>query len=524
MPTASKGATQVNAPKLNPTPELLALVLSQIYRRPTFFLALSLIMRMALAYLIPLSTDESYYFLWVKHLDYGYYDHPAFLAWFLYPFQIFGNSAFGFRLSTVLTYGLLIPGIAAVFMTRIGQKERSRAAFLIFSCLPQGFLPFVNHELPQVFLFLAASLSWIGLAAPQKGRPLRALACGGITGLTLLAKTTSVAFIFGSSIFLFLERKKLDWKVYLCLLVGAAPSLITLLVWNLYNCFSHLEFQILRSAYDHTNRIERHLGMTLLYFLICIGPLAIKIPETFWRKKFDAPSKFLIIQIVCLFLMGLGLSVKIHYSIHYLFGFTIFLLLFMIRNGELRSLERLAMFGALIMPTCFALGAYYSQSEIFAHTPGDTVAWYGPKERALLGTYLKKLPSPIEIAALRYDEAALGEMASQRKIWTIGNQSHRGRSYDWWDDFRSLDGKDVLIYALDRLPIEEMAAYFDSSEIQMQSLGTRSLKILRGHGFKYPSYRRNLMSGVLRKYYDSQLSKTSWSCPVRSKYPELKEN
>lgn len=53
---------------------------------------LALLAKLLLAAVIPLSADESYYWVWTRHLDFGYYDHPPMVAWlfalgkFLEPF------------------------------------------------------------------------------------------------------------------------------------------------------------------------------------------------------------------------------------------------------------------------------------------------------------------------------------------------------------------------------------------------------------------------------------------------------
>lgn len=53
---------------------------------------LALLAKLILAAVIPLSADESYYWVWTRHLDIGYFDHPPMVAWlfalgkFLEPF------------------------------------------------------------------------------------------------------------------------------------------------------------------------------------------------------------------------------------------------------------------------------------------------------------------------------------------------------------------------------------------------------------------------------------------------------
>ena len=42
---------------------------------------LSLVVKLVLATLIPLTNDEAYYWVWSQHMQWSYYDHPPFVAW-----------------------------------------------------------------------------------------------------------------------------------------------------------------------------------------------------------------------------------------------------------------------------------------------------------------------------------------------------------------------------------------------------------------------------------------------------------
>jgi hypothetical protein len=42
---------------------------------------ISLILKLALAAVIPLTNDEAYYWVWAQHMQWSFYDHPPFVAW-----------------------------------------------------------------------------------------------------------------------------------------------------------------------------------------------------------------------------------------------------------------------------------------------------------------------------------------------------------------------------------------------------------------------------------------------------------
>ena len=46
-------------------------------------LAITALVKLLLAVFVPFTTDEAYFVLWGRNLDYGYYDHGAMTGWWL---------------------------------------------------------------------------------------------------------------------------------------------------------------------------------------------------------------------------------------------------------------------------------------------------------------------------------------------------------------------------------------------------------------------------------------------------------
>lgn len=480
-----------------------------------FLVIFGILVRLLLAYELPLSSDESYYFLWAKHLDYGYYDHPALLAWMLYPFQIFG-SPFGFRLAAVISYSGLIPFLGYQLFRLSEQRVRVLNAFWVLTCLPLGYLPFINHELPQLILLLGTSVAYLNWV---KSPSLRSAGVTGLlAGLTLLTKTTSVAFILGLFLCLIFERTWITRQQFVIFLFGFVPSFAITLTWNFLNCFSQIEFQLLRSSFDHTFQIYRHIGVTLLYFVVCIGPLAWLIPKATHDLRKSQISRFLTVQFFCLFLMGVGLSIKIHYSIHYLFPCVVFLALLIVNHAPTTQLRKLSFSGAIVMSLIFGVGSWMVNHHSFTQNGTSTLKWYTLSGQSVLRKNIQELPAEFEVAALNYDEAALGEVVSGRRVWVLGNATHRGRSYDWWDDLRHLKGKPVAIFTLEKRSKESLRSFFEKSEYSQPKTDPYPFEFLYGYSFNYETYRSQFLEPILRQYYDLPLLKFCHSCPVVEKY------
>src|SRR5271155_5949576 len=72
-------------------------------------------LRLVAAAWTPLTFDEAYYWMWSKHLAFGYYDHPPLVAVVIQPgTRIAGDSEFGVRLVPIF---LALPMSFAVYRT-----------------------------------------------------------------------------------------------------------------------------------------------------------------------------------------------------------------------------------------------------------------------------------------------------------------------------------------------------------------------------------------------------------------------
>ncbi len=93
-----------------------------VTRRPELRLGLLILgvtcVRLLAAGLIPLTEDEAYYRLWAQHLQFGYYDHPPMIAWWIRLGQtLAGDTPLGVRLVPVLAAGLASWGVAGLART-----------------------------------------------------------------------------------------------------------------------------------------------------------------------------------------------------------------------------------------------------------------------------------------------------------------------------------------------------------------------------------------------------------------------
>src|SRR6202451_1773201 len=90
-------------------------------------------LRLVAAAWTPLTFDEAYYWMWSKHLAFGYYDHPPMVAVVIrLGTAIAGDSEFGVRLVSIL---LALPMSYAVYRTAAvlfgGRRVAATATILL---------------------------------------------------------------------------------------------------------------------------------------------------------------------------------------------------------------------------------------------------------------------------------------------------------------------------------------------------------------------------------------------------------
>lgn len=95
------------------------------------------------AFFTPISEDEAYYWLWSQHLDWGYFDHPPMVAWWISVGYIFFQNELGVRFLTVL-----LNSLSFYFLWQILKPK-------IFPEIKLFFLVLSSILVIQVFGFLS---------------------------------------------------------------------------------------------------------------------------------------------------------------------------------------------------------------------------------------------------------------------------------------------------------------------------------------------------------------------------------
>ena len=93
------------------------------------------LVRLAVAALVPIVQDEAYYINWSKALDWGYFDHPPLIAWANITSWLGPGSAFLGRLGAMLAAALAFPFLVGLFRQAGLTPRRGLLVALLYANL-----------------------------------------------------------------------------------------------------------------------------------------------------------------------------------------------------------------------------------------------------------------------------------------------------------------------------------------------------------------------------------------------------
>lgn len=217
------------------------------------------ILRVVALFVTPLELypDEAQYWLWSRHLDFGYFSKPPVIAWLIWTTTHIGGDAeawlrIGSPLINAAT-ALVISRIA----TRLYGHERGGpnssgawiglAAAAVFILMPGIQLSSVLITTDTPLLFFLALMIWACVALPAASPRTRiwvAAGMGAALGMAFLSKYAAIYALASLGAHLFLSREaRRAWTpamavaFFVTLLAVFAPNMI----WNYQHHFSTLE-------------------------------------------------------------------------------------------------------------------------------------------------------------------------------------------------------------------------------------------------------------------------------------------
>lgn len=469
-------------------------------------LPLTLAFRLWLAATVPITGDEAYFIQWGRHPDWGFYDHPPMIGWWLAALLAVSDAEWWLRLPAVVQPAVLAVtcGWAVRRLWPDIDDDRARWAALLVLLAPVNvWNVFVTTDTPLVYFCVLSGLAWVKAAENDDARAY--LASGLFLAGAVLSKYFAALLGFAYLVDVLMRRRPAAWRGLAIAYACTLPALALMAWWNAGHCWANVMF----------NFMNRHgkAGLSwenpLLYALVLayvLSPPALWLLVVRGGGALTAGCRSLAtLAFVPLALLGL-LSVVRAVGLHWLLAFVPFALLPLARHLALPDLRRLGLFFI-----GFAL-LHVAAAGVAAKLPVETWQRFGVyrglvltfEHRALLDR-LKPHAQDHVFASDGYSNAVTLGFNSQRaggpRFIVFGPGSSHARHDDIETDFRALDGRNILVLQKTEPSRADYAPYFREIEIEGFTVRGAPFWMVRGRGFDYAAYRDGVLAKVKRRYY-----------------------
>ena len=472
--------------------------------RLLWVLGLTFLVKLAVAWYLPLIGDEAYFIIWGKHPDFGFYDHTPMVGWFLTAMLSVSDAAIWLRLPQILITSFI--GWAIYILVRRQNEAVAVMVAILYLLAPVNLLGVViTTDTP---LLLWSFLSGVCFYYAQRhDNRYWYLLSGLFLGLAFFSKffagLLGVAYFF--YLLLFVRRGLRPWTGLLWVIAGTLPFIGLNLWWNYTHCWNNYLFNLYNRTAGNVFSFKSSLKYLATLVYLVTPPIVyylLKQQRDLRRMLLtDRYSVFLGLFLIpySLFLL---LSFWVSIGLHWLFSFYpfIFLGIASLFSGQQLRRSFYFMLPFTVLHIVFFVFLVVASPGLFKSNENNykdvVYSMYGKEIVQKLRAYQPEYV----LATDSYTESALLSYAAREHIIVLGVGSHHARQDDMITDFRKLDGKNILL--LSYFPQQEKyQKYFESTESKPLAVAETTYYMLLGRGFKYGVYRQDVLEEVLSRYY-----------------------
>ncbi|PZO28071.1 MAG: hypothetical protein DCE88_09410, partial [Betaproteobacteria bacterium] len=125
---------------------------------------LTAVIKLWLAWFFPMTGDEAFFHLWSTDLNWGYYDHPPMVGWWLWALSHVGNEPVVIRSLTLLLTTVIAWGVVLLARELLPREQEPRAwlAGAVYLSMPVSwFAVFVTTDTPLIFFMGLAIFTYV---------------------------------------------------------------------------------------------------------------------------------------------------------------------------------------------------------------------------------------------------------------------------------------------------------------------------------------------------------------------------
>jgi len=452
---------------------------------------------------MPITGDEAYFVDWGRHSDWGFYDHPPMVGWWLAAQLLLGDAAVWLRLSAILQPALLAAAVAWMAPRLAPGTEPERAwwaALLVLLAPVNVWNVFVTTDTPLIYFSVLAALVWLRATrddAPESRRWY--YGAGLMLCLAVLSKYFAALLGFAFLIHALTLRRR---AVFVGLAIAYActiPALALMAWWNAGHCWANVMF----------NFVNRHEGAglnavtPLLYAATLLYVLTPPALWLWWKTRGrNGPGSGLWLLAAVPFALFALLSLAKTVGLHWLLGFVPLLLLWLALRLPETTLAKLGKFfigfAALHVVAIVAVAALPLETWKRSHLYDGIVLTF---EADKLVERLQPFARDYAFASDGYSNAATLSFSSPRRFMVFGEGGYHARQDDFLTDWREHDGRNILILTKRRPASADFSAYFHEVELKTIELRGVTFTLVLGRGFRYVAYRDDVLARVRNRYY-----------------------
>lgn len=463
---------------------------------------------------LPFTSDEAYFTFWGLNPDWGFYDHPPMIGWWLAPLSAISLEPFVLRLPALAAPPLLA-FLAVAAMRRHGQALAWNAGTLTLLVPLNAWNVAITTDIPLMIFSALAVLAY--LRAQRSGRAADFLLAGLMLAGALMSKYFAgllAIAIFAHSVWR-PERRRIVGLLWVVL--GSLPAAAIQIAWNSQHCWPNVMF----------NLVNRHDNAGLSWqtpLLFAISAVYVLTPAVAWRLLrggADAGSaagaaanagsaagaladarvlRWLALVPFAIFAL---LSPVKTIGLHWLASFVLPAVLAFVLLAGPRALARaIALAGGIAV-------AHWLLIAVLAALPTETFRNWKGYPGLVMTAHVDELARELEpwrgryaIASSGYSPAVTLGHGLREYVFVFGPGSSHARHDDILTDVRELAGRDILIVRKDdRYAKDDYDPYFERVEYRQLVLRGATFHLIEGHGFRYEAYRDRVLDEVRRRWY-----------------------
>ena len=487
-------------------------------------LVLTLAFRFWLGAAFPITGDEAYFVWWGWMPDWGFYDHPPMIGWWLAALSGVSKAEWWLRLPVIIQPALLALAVywaMPKLVPGVGEQRRLWAATLVLLAPVNVWNVFITTDTPLIYFSVLSGLAWI--RAARDDSPRWYLAAGLLLAGAVLSKYFAAILGFAYLVDV-LRRRRVGAVTGLAIAYACTvPALALMAWWNSANCWPNYMFNFVNRHGDAGWSLKTPLlyAVTLIYVL---GPpvlwLALKnrrpairsgeeselCSTALLRRGFTSADAYLPPSLGTLawlpFLLFALLSGVKQIGLHWLLSFVPFTLIWLTLRLQPATLQKLGLFFAAF--ATLHIAGILIVSRVPLETWQKTRLYDGivlTFEHEALARELEPYKKDWVLAMDGYSNAVTLGYNLRQYVVVFGEASSHARHDDLVTDFRTLAGRNFLILRKSEPNPDDYRKYFRSVGVDsFEVRGARFWRV-RGAGFDYAAYRSGVLAGVRQKYY-----------------------